>query len=59
MTSPSRTCDPSTGARPGGSAPIAVPTRSSMGGPPADGASMAPIWAISPPGMAIPASSAP
>ena len=59
MTSPSLTCEPSTGARPGGSAPTAVPTRSSMGGPPAEGASMAPIWAISPPGMAIPASSAP
>ena len=56
MTSPGLTRDPSTGSRPGGSAPSAVPTRSSMGGPPAAGASMAPIWAISPPGMAIPAS---
>ena len=59
MTSPGRTADPSTGARPSGIAPTAVPTRLSMGPPPAESASIAPICAISPPGMAMPASSAP
>ncbi len=57
--SPGRTLPPSSGVRSLGTAPIAVPTRSSVGPPFSDLASISPICAISPPGMAMPASSAP